>query len=35
MNRGDIIVLANILNLDIAQMFIKNVNVKEISYRLN
>lgn len=34
MNRDDVLVLSNILNADIAQMFIKDVNVKEISYRL-
>lgn len=31
MNRDDVLVLSNILNADIAQMFIKDVNVKEIS----
>lgn len=34
MNRIDVLVLANSLHADIAQMFIKDVNVKEISYRL-
>lgn len=34
MNRNDVLVLSNILNADIAQMFIKDVHVKEISYRL-
>lgn len=33
MNRDDI-VLASILIADIAQIFIKDVNVKEFSYRL-
>lgn len=31
MNRDDVLVLSNILNADIAQMFIEDVNVKEIS----
>lgn len=30
MNRDDVLVLSNILNADIAQMFIEDVNVKEI-----
>lgn len=34
MNRNDVLVLANSLRADIAQMFIKDVNVKEISYWL-
>lgn len=34
MNRNDVLVLANSLHADIAQMFIKDVNVKEISYQL-
>lgn len=34
MNRGDVSILSNIMNADIAQMFIKDINVKEISYGL-
>lgn len=34
MNRDDVLVLANSLHVDIAQMFIKDVNVKEISFWL-
>lgn len=34
MNRNDVLVLASSRHADMAQMFIKDVNVKEISYRL-
>lgn len=31
MNRDDVLVLSNILNADIPLMFIKDINVREIS----
>lgn len=34
MNRSDVSILSNIMNADIAQMFIKDINVKQISYKL-
>lgn len=34
MNRDAVLALSNILHAEIAQMFIKDVSVKEISYRL-
>lgn len=34
MNRDDVLVLANSPHADIARMFITDVNVREISYRL-